>query len=136
MIWPILWEKVRLFYFPGSRDQAVMFSKDIVHPALWKREANFLHTSNLNYSTVALMGHCGCSFDRKQYNFQDNRDLFAMHFAFLLLYEWVEQRFSRCGSWTRSIIITWELVRSTDSWLLPKNYWIWNSGHGMLLICV
>lgn len=42
--------------------------EDTVHPALRKREANFLHANSLNYWTPVLMGHWGFSFDRKENN--------------------------------------------------------------------
>lgn len=42
----------------------------------------------------------------------------------------LKQWFSKCGSYTSSIIITWKLIENADFQGLPQTYWIRGSGSG------
>ena len=45
----------------------------------------------------------------------------------------LKQWSAKCGPWTSSIGMTWELVRNADSQALPQIYWIWDSADGAQL---
>ena len=56
--------------------------------------------------------------------------LMNIYWAPTLCQEFLEPWFSKCGSWTSSISIIWELGRNSDFWVPPQTYCIRNSGSG------